>query len=377
MAIEGSRWLLLRDSGFPAGGSGYPPWMLSIGGDRLLGGRYRLGALVGRGAMADVHRAHDVRLERPVAIKVFSAEGSATDRRRFEDEARLLAGMRHSGLVTVYEAGEDDGVRYLVMQLVDGPSLRAALEREKPTLDEVLALGRQLLPTLAYVHGRGVVHRDVKPSNILLDLEGKAYLADFGLARLVDAAGITKSGEVVGTAAYLAPEQVRGEMATMAVDVYAVGLVLLQCLTGQLEFPGTQSESALARLTRDPVIPGDLPEAIAGLLGEMTSFDPERRPDAEECAARWEGLDAPVGRSRRSRVVGVLTAGVLTVGLGLGVVLGAAPPTRAPGRPEVVVVPPSSAPAVTTTASTSASSVRVVGGGKGNHGKKGKPPGRK
>ena len=241
---------------------------------RLLAGRYRIGALIGSGAMAKVHRAYDMRLERPVAIKRFIANGSDEKRRRVEEEARLLAGLRHPGLVTVYEAGEDDGVRYLVMQLVNGPNLHLALEREKPTTDEVVSLGRHLLETLAYVHGRGVVHRDVKPSNILVDLDGDAYLADFGLARLVDAGGLTRTGEIVGTAAYLAPEQVRGEAAGMAVDVYALGLVLLQCFTGKQEFPGTQTESALARLTRDPVIPDWLPEPVAELLAETIPVTP-------------------------------------------------------------------------------------------------------
>ncbi|QUQ66004.1 serine/threonine-protein kinase [Kutzneria sp. CA-103260] len=362
-----------------------------MGGEVLLAGRYRVGALIGRGAMAEVCRAYDMRLERPVAIKRFTAGGDL-NRLRFEEEARVLARLNHPGLVTLYEAGEVDGARYLVMELVNGPSLLAALEREKPTLDEVLALGRQLLPTLAYVHGRGVVHRDVKPSNILVDLDGEAFLADFGLARLVETAGITRSGEIVGTAAYLAPEQVRGEAATTAVDVYALGLVLLQCLTGRQEFPGTQSESALARLTRDPVIPDDLPVSLAELLAEMTHADPECRPAAADCALRWEAIDTalpvprrkskPRGKSRPRRKAWLVAAGIasaLTTWLSVATSLDD-PSDAGPARH---TAPPTSAPATPTSGPTTVTtSVGLAAGtanppddptSKAKHSKKPKP----
>jgi len=350
--------------------------------DVLLAGRYRLGALVGRGAMGEVHRGYDMRLERPVAIKRFTA-GGEPDRQRFVEEARLLAGMTHPGLVTLYEAVEEEGVRYLVMQLVNGPSLHAALEREKPTLGEVLALGRHLLPTLAYVHSRGVVHRDVKPSNILVDLDGEAFLADFGLARLVETAGITRSGEIVGTAAYLAPEQVRGETVTTAVDVYALGLVLLQCLTGRQEFPGTQTESALARLTRDPVIPGWLPVRLAELLSEMTHARPECRPTAQDCVTRWDTIEAvapaPRRKSKPRRKAWLLAAGaasVLTIWLSVATSLDE-PDGTGPARH---AVPPTSTPS-TADPTTVTTTVGLVAGTadppstepKAKHSKKPKP----
>jgi serine/threonine protein kinase len=338
---------------------------LPMGDGVVLAGRYRVGALVGRGAMAEVHRGYDLRLERPVAIKRFTANG-ALDRQRFVDEARLLASLTHPGLVTLYEAGHHEGIQYLVMQLVNGPSLYAALEREKPTLDEVLALGRHLLPTLAYVHGRGVVHRDVKPSNILVDLDGAAYLADFGLARLVEAAGITRTGEIVGTAAYLAPEQVRGEAVTTAADVYALGLVLLQCITGRQEFEGTQTESALARLTRNPVIPAGLPRSLTTLLAEMTHADPLCRPAAQDCATRWDAIDAvdvtaPAPR-RRSRVIAAGTAGMVALGLGLITAL-QQPEPAAPVQH--IVLPPTTTqttptPASPTTASPTTDSPTTI-----------------
>ncbi|EWM10378.1 serine/threonine protein kinase [Kutzneria sp. 744] len=262
------------------GGGQMDPDPFSATGERpLLSHRYRIGALVGSGGMAEVYRAYDLKLERPVAIKRFTPPASAIDHRRFEDEARLLAGLSHPGLVTVYDAGQHQNSRYLVMRLVDGPSLHVALSKERPTVDEVVSLAGRLAPTLAYVHSRGIVHRDIKPSNILVDLDGEAYLADFGLARLVDADGITRSGDIVGTAAYLAPEQVRGQKATPASDVYALGLVLLQALTGHQEYQGGQAEAALARLTRDPLIPDWLPVGLAMLLAEMTSADKNTATD--------------------------------------------------------------------------------------------------
>lgn len=319
----------------------------------LLSRRYRIGALVGRGGMAEVYRAYDMQLERPVAVKRFTSTDSAIDLRRFDDEARLLGGLTHPGLVAVYDAGEDAGSRYLVMQLVNGPSLHLALTREPPTVDEVLALGHRLLDTLAYVHRQGVIHRDVKPSNILIDLEGEAYLTDFGLARLADTSGVTPSGEIVGTAAYLAPEQVRGEPATTAIDVYALGLVLLQCLTGQQEFEGPQAEAALARLTRDPVIPDWIPGPVRDQLAAMTSYDPARRPTAEDCAHRWAALiepstapmAAPMRRPTR-RAVAVASAGLLSVGLWLSAVL--LPTTEDPAPPRTIEVPPLSGTPTTT-----------------------------
>jgi serine/threonine protein kinase len=306
--------------------------------------------------MAEVYRAYDLKLERPVAVKRFAATSSAIDRRRFDDEARLLAGMSCPGLVAVYDAGQHEDTRYLVMQLVNGPTLHLSLTKERPTVDEVLALANRLLPTLAYVHARGVVHRDIKPSNILIDLDGEVYLADFGLARLVDADSITRAGDIVGTAAYLAPEQVRGHKATPASDVYALGLVLLQCLTGRQEYQGSQAESALARLTRDPAIPDWLPRPMALLLAEMTSADPTRRPSTAQCATRFADMAAsnpstlPLPRRRRRhRAVAVAAAGVLVTGVALSLALQPVATTTTAPPPAITSSTPTTPPAATTT----------------------------
>ncbi|MFI9383565.1 serine/threonine-protein kinase [Kutzneria sp. NPDC052558] len=343
----------------------------------LLSRRYRIGALVGAGAMAEVYRAYDLKLERPVAIKRFASTASASDRRRFEDEARLLAGLSHPGLVAVYDAGRHENSQYLVMRLVDGPSLHVALTKQKPTVDEVLALGDRLLRTLAHVHAHGIVHRDIKPSNILVDLDGEVYLADFGLARLIDTGSITRSGEIVGTAAYLAPEQVRGERATPASDVYALGLVLLQCLTGHQEYRGSQAEAALARLTRDPVIPDWLPGGLASLLAEMTSADPALRPSSEQCVERFAQLGAtevstmPLPqRPRRRGAVAVAAGSVLVAGALLAFALRPTDPpvtTNAPPPATMTFTPATTSP-TTATASTTTGVDLAAGAEVGAHG---------
>jgi eukaryotic-like serine/threonine-protein kinase len=337
----------------------------------LLSHRYRIGALVGAGAMAEVYRAYDLKLERPVAIKRFTSPSNVINHRRFDDEARLLACLSHPGLVTVYDAGQHENSRYLVMRLVDGPTLHLALAKERPTVDEVLAVANRLLPTLAYVHSRGIVHRDIKPSNILIDLEGEAYLADFGLARLVDAESITRSGEIVGTAAYLAPEQVRGEKATPASDVYALGLVLLQCLTGYQEFQGGQAEAALARLTRDPVIPDWLPPELATLLAEMTCADPAQRPSSAQCAERFAQLgnvEVPTltlpQPPRRRRAVAAAAVAVVVTGAVLAFTFRDTDSPAATTAPAVTTTSPAptTTPTTTTTTTTITSSVELAAG---------------
>jgi serine/threonine protein kinase len=272
-------------------------------GPRVLGDRYELGPLLGRGGMADVFRAEDRTLRRAVAVKVLrEAAGDESDRARFVSEARTLAGLSHSGLVTVLDAGfgftgpgaaataDADAHPFLVMELVDGRTLgRVAQDWDGGLpLEDVGSVGAQVAEALAYVHRNGVVHRDVKPGNILLGPRRRVRLADFGVARLVeDSAGHTRTGHVIGTAAYLAPEQVTGDEVSGATDVYSLGLVLLEALTGRREFPGAATEAAVARLHRDPEIPDSLPEEWRELLARMVARDPAERPSADEVA---EGL---------------------------------------------------------------------------------------
>lgn len=250
----------------------------------VLSGRYRLGARIGSGGMADVYEGVDTRLRRPVAVKVFRPGTDPQTEDRLTAEAVLLASLQHPGLVTVYDAGRHDDRTYLVMQLIKGPTLRSLLACGALPERRVVDVGAALARVLSYVHRAGVVHRDIKPSNILLDAAGAPHLADFGIARLADATRHTAPDVLIGTAAYLAPEQVEGRRIGPAADVYALGLVLLECLKGELEYQGTPLEATVARLHRPPQVPTWLPSELAALLRAMTAQDPEARPDAEQCA---------------------------------------------------------------------------------------------
>ena len=268
-----------------------PTAAMSAGGpERVIGDRYRLEALLGRGGSAEVWRATDEALQRAVALKLVTVSGGE-DAHRVGDEARLLAKLSHPGLVPVYDAGTDEAGRpWVVMELVDGETLADTIRRGVLPSERTAEIGARLADALAYVHGQGLVHRDVKPANVLLGGDGRVRLTDFGIARLVDAARVTATGLTVGTAAYLSPEQVTAEPVGPPADIYALGLVLLECLTGKREYPGTAVEGALARLSRQPEIPSTLGHGWSGLLAAMTDRDAARRPTADRAATDLHAL---------------------------------------------------------------------------------------
>lgn len=244
-----------------------------------------MGARLGGGAVAEVFRAVDERLLRPVAVKVFRGD-AAEQLQRHEAEMRTLARLDHPALVAVFDAGSDPQTHqpYLVMQLVEGPTLAEELRDGQLPPQRVAGYGAALADALAYVHAKGFIHRDVKPANVLIATDGRVHLADFGIARLVDSAHVTKTGEVLGTPMYFAPEQVAGETVGPAADIYALGVVLLECLTGRRPFEGTPMEVAMARLSRPPDVPSGLPGDWQMLLRAMTDRWPDDRPTAAQVA---------------------------------------------------------------------------------------------
>jgi serine/threonine protein kinase len=261
--------------------------------DEVVGGRYRLGEVVGRGGMSTVYCAHDENLGRDVALKLFAPQASDADElKRQEAEIQLLATLNHPSLVTLFDAGIDTRITdeprpFLTMELVEGQDLRSRIRHSPVPLDELAVIGAGIADALAYVHGLGVIHRDIKPGNILIvqirpgePLRPK--LTDFGIARIVDSTRLTATGTMVGTAAYLSPEQALGSPLSPATDIYSFGLVLLECIKQTVEFPGNAVESAVARLHRAPAIPDDLPAEWADLIRSMTAIEPLERPAAAD-----------------------------------------------------------------------------------------------
>ncbi|HWN28592.1 MAG TPA: serine/threonine-protein kinase, partial [Actinomycetospora sp.] len=251
---------------------------------RTIAGRYVLGAPLGRGGSAEVHRATDRALGREVALKLFPSTLEPEERVRQRRELTLLAELHHPNLVDLFDAGEDEAGRlYLVMRLIPGESLAGRLGREGALpLDIAAGIGAELANAIAYIHDHDITHRDVKPANILLG--ERPMLGDFGIARATGGAQVTSTGFIIGTPAYMAPEQVRGEVVGPPADVYALGLVVLEMLSGRREYDGPGVEVAMARLARPPAVP-PLPLGLDDLLQRMTHLDPAARPTAAEVAA--------------------------------------------------------------------------------------------
>jgi serine/threonine protein kinase len=259
----------------------------------IVAGRYVLGDVLGTGAMAQVRQATDLLLERQVAVKVFREDLDDDSAERARSEMRTLAVLSHPRLVGIHDAGtREDGHPYLVMELVDGPTLAQCCIDGSLTPQRLASIGADLAEALSYVHSQGVVHRDVKPANILLAQDG-AKLTDFGIARIVDGARHTGTGLTIGTAPYLAPEQVTGAEIGPPVDVYALGLVLLEGHKGHREYDGNAVEAAMARLHRTPVIPATLSAPWPDLLAGMTALDPKDRPTAVQVARILRDAPAP------------------------------------------------------------------------------------
>jgi eukaryotic-like serine/threonine-protein kinase len=262
---------------------------------RVLNGRYHLTEELARGGMAVVWIAEDTLLARRVAVKTLLPALAADPqvRVRFRNEAISAAALADPGIVATYDTGEDDGVAYIVMELVDGPNLRTVLEqRGRLPVLEALRIARGVAVALQHAHNNGVVHRDVKPANVLVPPDGAVKVTDFGIAKAAGAGDLTNTGAIIGTARYLAPEQVLAEPTDGRADVYAVGLLLYQMLTGSLPFHGdTEMATALARVSRAPdPLPDGIPAAVSAIVERCLARDPvERFPTAGALATAIDG----------------------------------------------------------------------------------------
>jgi hypothetical protein len=248
---------------------------------------YRIDGVLGEGGMGTVYRATQMSLDRVIALKLLTAEFSSDDgfRERFRREGLLQAAIDHPHIVTVYEAGQTDQGLFLAMRLVEGPTLKSLIQGRALGDRRALRLLTQVAEALDAAHEKGLIHRDVKPQNILIGDRDHAYLADFGLTKAPDDAGMTATGQFVGTIDYVSPEQARGESATAASDVYALAGVLHETLTGQVPFPRTSEDRTLfAHLTEPPPRPSelrpDLPAALDEVIARGMAKDPDQRPSS-------------------------------------------------------------------------------------------------
>ena len=295
--------------------------MAEIG--QVLGGRYRLVELLGTGGMATIYRATDTGLGRDVALKLLRPEylRDPDFSSRFRQEAQAAASLSHPNIVTVYDYGEDPSGPYIVMELIDGEDL-ATILRRSGTLPprQVARIGAGVARALAAAHARGLVHRDIKPGNVLIGTDGQVKVVDFGIARAIAEAQVTLPGTTLGSVHYFSPEQARGEPATAASDIYSLGIVLFEMLTGSRPWEGDSAASvALARLSGpipDPMtVRPSVPPDLAAITRRALALDPrDRWASASVLADALEATLAPGGSAAAAGAAAAVAGGAAAAG---------------------------------------------------------------
>ncbi|MFP5336020.1 MAG: protein kinase domain-containing protein [Actinomycetes bacterium] len=327
--------------------------------DLVLGGRYRLESRLAIGGMGEVWSATDDVLGREVAVKVLKEEytGDPGFLERFRAEARHSAGLAHPNIALTYDYGEADGSAYLVMELVPGEPMSDLLAREGALPPErALDLLAQAAAGLGAAHAVGVVHRDVKPGNLLVTPDGTVKVTDFGIARAADSAPLTATGQVMGTAQYLAPEQAMGRASVPASDVYALGVVAYEALTGARPFHGdSQVAIAMAHINEQPApLPADLPAGVRALVERSMAKDPAERPADGGVFAEAAGALAAGDEQRALGILGAAAAGAAAAAVATEAMPAADATQAMPPADSTRVMPAAAAPGPPTAATTSA-----------------------
>ena len=251
-------------------------------------GRYEILCEIGRGSMGIVYQAQDPQIDRLVAVKVLRHDRVSSDAfvNRFLKEAKVIGRLSHPNIVTIYDVGEEQGNIFIAMELLEGLSLSDFLRKRNFSPKEVVELGIQITETLDYAHGKGVIHRDIKPSNIIVTPDGRIKITDFGIAHIEDSSATyqTQAGEILGTPAYMSPEQITGQPVDGRTDIFSLGIILYEMITGKRPFGGegktlaTVFNDIMQRTPQDPIkISSSVPEGLSGLIMKALQKEPEKR----------------------------------------------------------------------------------------------------
>src|ERR671936_668982 len=309
--------------------------------DTLFDGRYRILRKLGSGGMANVYLAEDQELGRRVAIKILNDRHANDDQfvERFRREAKNAAGLSHPNIVSIYDRGEAEGTYYIAMEYLEGRTLKELIVSRGPApIPVAIDYARQILSALRFAHRNGIVHRDIKPHNVLVDGEGRVKVTDFGIARAGAASQMTEAGSIVGTAQYLSPEQAKGTAVDQRSDIYSLGIVLYELLTGSVPFTGdTPVEIAMKHISETPVPPSEkrpeVPHDLDLVVVRALAKDPgDRYPSAEEMDADLERVARGVAVSRvtEESATQIMAAPTTVMTAPTAATRVAAPPRRSP-----------------------------------------------